>query len=213
MRHAIDEARLIALLEEYYRGASEDLDPALEAEAKQIVREVDAAVQGRYRRVPFTLIAALVLGGIIWSVLPGSGDLTPKGETDAFAVAVQHGASRRFAKPGETLFERDQLGFFYSASDAGALTIWNRDSQGRVDRLTEMREIAPGDQVPLADGAMAGPGRGCEWFIAVFSDRPLDRTAVEAAIERADPEGACSLRVAIPGARSVRVFDMNRGLP
>jgi hypothetical protein len=135
-----------------------------------------------------------------------------KGPADTFKVGVLRGTERFFVEPDGTLEAGDQLGFFYSASRAGFLTVIDRDETGRLTLLTDALAIAPGEAVSLPDGAELEPGKGCDWLVAVFSDRPLDRARVEAAV-RAAPQVSerCGYaRPVLVEARSIETLRVGR---
>jgi hypothetical protein len=185
--------------------------------------------QKRAKTIPWKTIAAavaLVLGAAVlfgWihkrqeHPYPGEG-LSIKGSADTLHVAVQRGSYASIVKPLDQLMTEDKLGFFYSAEEAGYLAIFSRDSSGNVALLypagdVSSASILKGHKVPLTDGAIVGEGVGCEWLIAVFSEKAMNIDILKQTLAKAenmDDADACRLDVMIPQARSVRVFPVKR---
>ena len=147
---------------------------------------------------------------------PGAG-LVPKGAGDQLALAVQRGAERFTARPGDRLLEGDRIGLFYWAAQDGYLAVLHLDEQGRTTLLSPAggdgsAAIAAGSEGRLPDGGVVEGGAGCEWLIAVFSDAPLPLEAMLGPIRAAPNKGPLCrpFRLAIPDARSVRVFPVAR---
>lgn len=200
----------------------------------------DAARRGRtsvrWGRLLALAAAGLLAGGAALLLSrPADGPLTPKGgpdgdgvevvgvhggedAADALHVAVMRDGVAFRASAGARVVEGDVLRLFHSSRAPGFLLVVNVDAAyERTVLLPHEGErsapIAAGAEVALPGGALVGEGSGCEWLIAVFSDAPLAVDAVDAAIAEAravgDP-GACELRVAVPGARTVAVVPVRR---
>jgi hypothetical protein len=162
-------------------------------------------------------IAALISVSLLL-ISPGEEQpsLTPKGMDDRVEVAAQRGPDRFRLGANERLAAGDRLGFFYSAERPGHLMLLAVDEEGTVTTLHPGQgelsaPIQAGQDVSLPDGAVADEGRGCEWIVAVFSDRPLTVRDVHQRIQSA-PRGTtdCTLEPRILDARSVRVLPLRR---
>lgn len=151
-----------------------------------------------------------------------SETLSPKGQhgkhTDLFYMAIERGQTQFTARPLDKLMTDDRLGFFYTADTPGYLTIISLDSAGDTTLLYPVNElssapIAAGKQMPIIDGAVVGNGVGCEWIVAVFSDKPLINQDVKDAIfNSADQhtDSKCDLAIQVPEARTVLILPMKR---
>ncbi len=154
--------------------------------------------------------------------VPSSEALSPKGHygkhADQFFMAIERGQTRFTARPLDELMTNDRLGFFYTADAPGYLTIVSLDDNAVATLLYPVNEtssapIAAGEQIPIVDGAVVGDGVGCEWIVAVFSDKPLISQDVKdaifnSAVQHTDSE--CGLLLDVPEARTVLILPMKR---
>ncbi len=151
--------------------------------------------------------------------------LTPKGAPvaeppaapdDILHVAAEREGKRWRLRNGETVRAGDALGFFYTAESPGWLLLSHVDEAGETTALYPARgqasgQIAPGAEVPLADGAVLAQGDGCEWLVAVFTDTPLTRRDVDQALAKAAREAnGCELQLDVPGARTAAIHGLTR---
>ena len=144
--------------------------------------------------------------------------LSIKGTADLLDVAVKRGAAEFTARPLDRLAEGDKLGFFYSSTRDGFLAVFNIDNDNSVTRLYPALEahsasIGQASHTPLPDGAFVRDGLGCEWIVAVFSDKALDLEKISELLRGADTTDSpatCPLTVHVPGARTVVVLPLRR---
>jgi len=146
----------------------------------------------------------------------GGGELVPKGATDRVTLAVQRGTKWSLARPGDRLLPGDQFGFFYTASAPGYLAVLHVDESKEPFVLHpldgERSAPAPaGENVRVEGGGEMTAGKGCEWFVTVFSDTPLRTDDLKDRLRRATLDAAaCELGIEVPEARTVRVFPVRR---
>ena len=63
----------------------------------------------------------------------------------------------------------------------------------------------------MPDGAVVQAGHGCEWFVAVYSDKPLTLEKVAREIEEVKiGKGECEIKLEIRDARTVRILPFSR---
>ena len=142
--------------------------------------------------------------------------LSVKGEGDRFIVAVARGAARFVAEPLTRIETDDRLGMFYTTTRGGYLMVLSRDRSGKVLLLhpsgSEMSApIVVGENISLKEGAIAEPGSGCEWIVAVFSDAPLIFKEAAEAVESGRPsDRECGLDIQIAGARRIDILPLRR---
>lgn len=161
--------------------------------------------------------AALLVGTAVFLQQPTDAareiEFAVKGEADHIDVAVQRKGQRFRLRPPGQLEDGDQLGFFYTAQRPGYLTLFDLRASGEASLLFPRHAprsgaIAAGSEIPLPDGGTFTPAPGCEWLVAVFSDRPLaietEAGALRAAATASGP--GCDLQPEIEGARTIWVF-------
>ena len=165
--------------------------------------------------------AALVFLGLVvtlsWSLHEkprddGPSTLTVKGGSDEIFVAVKRGSSQFTLDPRGQLSVGDHIGLFYSAQKTGYLAAFGLDSESKVTRLYPLEgdmssPIAAGEVTSLPGGALVNEGKGCEWIVAVFSDRPMSLDVLNKAVETSKRlRENCGLEIAVEEARTVSVF-------
>jgi hypothetical protein len=134
--------------------------------------------------------ACLLVVATVW-LLPDSPEtdgLRAKGAWQFFAAAEVEGRTFRL-EDDSRLPTGARLGFFYSAERAGQLMVLYADEQGEVVRLVPGQSdrslaVVAGNQVRLADGARTSPGQGCEWVVAMFSERSFSEGEARQAFSR-----------------------------
>ncbi len=188
------------------------------------VRPFSRAIKTRWRRAALAAAAVLVVGFaavFYWQISeerpydPGSR-FAIKGAADNLFVAVQRGPSQFTAQPFDNLEEGDQLGLFYSAEASGYIAVFSLDGEHETSLLypaggAMSAAIAPGERVPLPDGAIVSRGAGCEWIVAVFSEQSLPVERLTAAISRAEQTSQeCHLELEITDARTLQIFPVLR---
>jgi hypothetical protein len=115
----------------------------------------------------------------------------PSAPADGGAILISKGADRPLLhvavkrqgrafefQSGSKLQKGDKLGFFYSTSTAGYLTVLFGEHQGRFVQLVpagskDALSVAAGNEQRLPDGALVSDGQQCEWIIGVFSEQPF----------------------------------------
>jgi hypothetical protein len=161
--------------------------------------------------------AALVVGAAVFLQQPTDAareiEFAVKGEADHMDVAVQRKGQRFRLRPPGQLEDGDQLGFFYTAERPGYLALFDLRASGKASLLfprdaSRSGAIAAGSEIPLPDGGSFTRAPGCEWLVAVFSDRPLAIETSSAALRNAAAASgpACDLQPEIAGARTIWVF-------
>jgi len=164
------------------------------------------------------LAAAALAAVVLLTVRPpltATDPLKPKGPWQLH-VAIERAGRAHRAAPGELLKEGDHLGFFYSAESPGFLAVVSADLSGEIVRLHPTAQdfsapVAAGREVRLSAGAALGPARGCEWIVALFSNKPFAEPATREALERmVSTRHGCELgRANLPGVE-VQVFEVSR---
>jgi hypothetical protein len=162
-------------------------------------------------------IAAVLTISRPWSTGPKPGEgLVVKGPADRLQIAVQRDEVQFTARPLDRLLEGDRLGLFYSADKAGYLAVIDMDDEGQTTILypsgsPQSAPMAAGVTVPIPDGAIVRDGEGCEWVVAVFSDKPLSTAFLKESIGRANlSRQTCELEIDIPGTRQIRILPFRR---
>jgi hypothetical protein len=159
--------------------------------------------------------AALVVGTTVFLPTDAAREIefAVKGEADHMDVAVQRKGQRFRLRPPGQLEDGDQLGFFYTAERPGYLALFDLRASGEASLLfpsdaPRSGAIAAGSEVPLPDGGTFTRAPGCEWLVAVFSDRPLAIETSSAALRTAAAASGpgCDLQPEIEGARTIWVF-------
>lgn len=135
---------------------------------------------------------------------------------DSLVVAAQRGGRQWRVEYGDSLREGDLIGLFYSARRSGYLMVAYVEGTGKVTPLypavgvTSAPVEAAGSRSLRTGGVMKG-GTGCEWFVAVFSEAPLDRARVHRELSDLQARSSgCLLQPTIPGARSVAAVLIRR---
>ena len=129
-------------------------------------------------------------------------------------MAIQRGDAKYKLRPMARIKRGDIIGLFYSATKTGYIAVFSHDQARRTtllypSRRTESASIAAKHQAPLPDGAVVEQGTGCEWFVAVFSDKPLSLKTLSAQIaESHHVNNSCNLILDIKDARTVRVLPL-----
>lgn len=123
--------------------------------------------------------------------IKGSADfqLHVAGEREGKVYRVQEGSK---VDPG------DRLGFFYSASSSGYLQVLYAGEQEVVVIVPSSGggsvRIEAGREVRLPDGAVVSAGGGCEWFVGLFSRRPIGADEARDTVRRmVTGRSGCSL--------------------
>lgn len=177
------------------------------------------------------LLAALVIAaGVAVAIVPGwlesptpdqESPLTPKGHgavrgpADRLEVAVRRGKLEWVASALDTLETGDLVGFFYTADTDGYLLIAHVDAamDATVVFPAGGQRSAPvhaGRSRQAVDSAVLTPANGCNWFVGVFSDEPIDSVRLREAISKMAVQDDCELDLRIPEARSVSVIPVLR---
>ena len=124
---------------------------------------------------------------------------------------------------GAQLIDGDRLGFFYTAPAAGHMLIF----YGEIADGPQLTRLFPaegppgsapvqaGKAVPVPDGAVVGPGAGCEWVVGLFSEAPIDEAAAQKAVirwlEQREPTAAkCHVEPGELDGVSARIFGVTR---
>lgn len=149
--------------------------------------------------------------------------LQPKGGAvvatgDALHVGVRRGAEEWVAAPGDVLLAGDLVGFFTSAKADGYVLIVHVDSTMSVTPLvpadgTTSVAIEAGSRRPLEDSGLLTAADGRSWFVAVFSDAPVDLRTVADRLRGAEVDADGGLVVTLPGTRSVQILSVRRQPP
>jgi hypothetical protein len=141
-----------------------------------------------------------------------------KGHTDTLAIAVQREQTRFTAKVGDELLKGDRLGFFYSSAEPGYLVLFDLEESGQASLLypagkQKSGAISAGQNIALPDNGTVGKIVGCEWLVAVFSDKPLsvDSVRKELRSEISKAKDDCRFTPVVTRARTVRVFPLTQG--
>ncbi len=143
---------------------------------------------------------------------------------DQLQVAVQRGADVFRLRAGDALQRGDRLSFFYTASRAGYLALFDIDTSGVALLHPQGADfsvpVAAGAELPLDAGAAVKAGDPQEWLVAVFTDFPAPVEALRDGLARLKLDGAlaggssgraeCAPGAAIPGARTLRIFPFRR---
>lgn len=144
----------------------------------------------------------------------GANVTTSSAHDDLIVSLERDGLAVRVAQ-GTKLAEGDRLTFFHTSRAAGFVAVYNVDGDGMPTRLFPDAEgegvIMAGAERALSAGAIVGPGRACEWLIAIFSDTSLDPDELERRLRSAArDERRCTLDVTVPGARTLVVLRFER---
>jgi hypothetical protein len=129
--------------------------------------------------------------------------LRPKG-TWQLHTGVERSGHEFLAYDGIRLETGDRLGFFYTAEQPGTMMILYADEAGDIVLIYPAQaktsaRIDAGREVRVPDGAVVDPGRGCEWVIGLFSDRPFAiRTAHEVIRRMLEERIGCRIPARIP---------------
>ena len=177
----------------------------------------------RVMAAPLAAAAVFALGLTAYVVaLLSDGEDAPgttlriKGAEDSLSVVVQRGTRQFVLSPLDTIQEGDRLAMVYSAERAGFLLVFSRDAKGRANLLypttgTSSAPIFAGEKIALKEGGFVEHGIGCEWIVAVFSDKALDSGRILEAVEESrEAAGRCNIETTIPEARSVRIIPVLR---
>jgi hypothetical protein len=127
-------------------------------------------------------------------------------------VAVERQGTRYTLHPQGQLKVGDRIGLFYSAKRDGYLSVLALDQKGAVTRIypskgSKSAFVPKADRTSLSTGALVQEGKGCEWLVAVFSDKPLDLDTLARAIRKAKhAERSCGLALKFAGARTVFIL-------
>lgn len=197
--------------------------PAWDASAQMPPLARRPAVRPR-RTWPWALAAsALIAAGVAVATMQGDAGLRPKGGTsgvsaptsdDALMVALTRGDIEVRAASGDRLDPGDRLAFYYTAGSAGYLQIHDLavgTAPSRLFPISSDGAIEAGIERALHVGAEVGPGVGCEWLVATFSESRLEAAAVEAALTRARLDStSCVIELEMPGARTVVTLAFRR---
>ncbi len=195
----------------------------------EAIRELDTPDRRRWKPWIGPAIGLAAAAALVFVLIPPDAppesdtatSLTPKGEMgveargDRLIVAAQRGGLRWRVRADSRLMAGDRIGLFYSAAAAGVLSVLHVDTGGAVTPLYPPggpgAPIQAGDELRLPDGAAMSVAEGCEWFVGVFSDAPLDPTMIVAVLRQAarGAEG-CTLSATVPGARTVDVLAVQR---
>ena len=163
-------------------------------------------------------VIAVVCGAyFLWTprgkgITEGSQTLTIKGAEDALFAAVERGITQFTLRPHDRLEVGDRIGLFYSAKRDGYVAVLALDGEGNVTRVYPSEgfvsaSIASAERASLSTGALVQEGNGCEWLVAVFSDRPLDLDSLAFAVAKAKHTNvSCGLELQLAGARTVFIL-------
>lgn len=226
--------RLLELLALAHAGAADEAEARAAAEALRTEPELAetvltlSSIEARGLLTPrpqlgkkivataLALAACLLLMLLIPRRAIDEEQLSPKGLTEELALAVERNGRRFTARENDLLLPGDRLGLFYSSREPGYLAILHRDRRGEVVALypangARSAGIEAGLHVAVPDGAIVEEGSGCEWFVAIFSSRPLSVAELVIDVERAKERSErCELSVDVEGARAVRIFPVLR---
>ena len=146
------------------------------------------------------------------NVADAPGKLNIKGAEDALSVAVERQGTLHTLRPQGQLEVGDRIGLFYSAKQDGYLSVLALDHKGAVTRIypskgSKSAFVSKADRTSLFTGALVQEGKGCEWLVAVFSDKPLELDALERAVRKANhADRSCGLALEVVGARTVFIL-------
>jgi hypothetical protein len=146
---------------------------------QQLDRRVEPPVERRWW--PALLGAALSAALVTLLVWPEPvPDARLKG--DSFRVFFKRGDAEPIPlRMDQPVRAADQLRFSFSAPAAGRLAIFELDGTEAVELLTSLEVKAETAVLPGAFALDAAPGP--EWFVAVFSTKPLDLEAIAAQLK------------------------------